>query len=79
MDTVKIYTTPTCPWCKKAKVWLKEKKIKFTEYDVTKDEKARERMIRKSGQSGIPVIEIGDQIIVGYDPKSIEKALKKIR
>ena len=77
MAEAKIYTSPTCPWCKKAKEWMKGKKIKFTEYDVTKNEKAKERMIHKSGQSGIPVIEIGDQIIVGYDPKSIEKALKK--
>lgn len=77
MAAVKIYTTPTCPWCKKTKEWMKEKKIPFTEYNVVTDEKARKRMIEKSGQMGVPVLEVGDHIIVGFDPKAIEKALKK--
>lgn len=77
MAAVKIYTTPACPWCKKTKEWMKEKKIKYTEYNVVENKKARERMIEKSGQMGVPVLEIGDKIIVGYDPKGIEKALKK--
>ena len=77
MTTVKIYTTPTCPWCHKAKEWMKEKKIKYTEYNVSKDEKARKRMIQQSSQMGVPVLEIGKEIIVGFDPKAIEKALKK--
>lgn len=77
MVIVKIYTTPTCPWCKKTKEWMKEKKIKYAEYDVTENEKARKIMIEKSGQMGVPVLEIGDQIIVGYDPKALGKALKK--
>ena len=77
MVAVKIYTTPTCPWCHKTKEWMKEKKISFTEYNVAKDEKARKRMIEKSGHMGVPVLEIGKEIIVGYDPKAIEKALKK--
>ena len=74
---VKIYTTPTCPWCHKTKEWMKEKKIKYTEYNVASDEKARKRMMEKSGQMGVPVLEIGSEIIVGFDPKGIEKALKK--
>ena len=45
MAAVKIYTTKTCPWCHKTKEWMKEKKIKYTEYDVAKDEKARKKMI----------------------------------
>jgi len=77
MITVKIYTTATCPWCHKTKEWMKEKKIKYTEYDVAKDEKARKKMIEISGQMGVPVLEIGKEVIVGYDPKAIEKALKK--
>lgn len=77
MTAVKIYTTSTCPWCKKAKDWMKKKKIKYTEYDVAKNGKARKRIIEKSGQMGVPIIEIGTEIIVGYDPKAIEKALKK--
>ena len=74
---VKIYTTPTCPWCHKTKEWMKEKKITYTEYNVASDEKARKRMIEKSGQMGVPVLEIGKEIIIGFDPKGIEKALKK--
>ena len=77
MAAVKIYTTPACPWCKKTKEWMKEKKIKYTEYNVVDNKKARERMIEKSGQMGVPVLEIGSQIIVGYDPNAIEKALKR--
>ena len=56
---------------------MKEKKIKYTEYNVAKDEKARKKMIEISGQMGVPVLEIGKEVIVGYDPKAIEKALKK--
>ncbi len=77
MAAVKIYTTKTCPWCHKTKEWMKEKKISFTEYDVGSDEKARKKMMELSGQMGVPVIEIGKEVIVGYDPKAIEKALKK--
>ena len=77
MAKVKIYTTPTCPWCKKTKEFLKSKKIKYTEVDVASDEKGRKKMIDKSGQMGVPVVEIGNNIIVGYDPEAIEKALKK--
>ncbi len=75
--TVKIYTTKTCPWCKKTKEFMKENKIKYEEFDVASDEKARKRMIEKSSQMGVPVLEIGNQIIVGFDPKAIQKALKK--
>ena len=77
MAAVKIYTTPTCPWCRKAKEWMKKKKIGFIEYDVASNAKARKMMVEKSGQNGVPVIEIGKQIIVGYEVKAIEKALKK--
>lgn len=77
MVSVKVYSTPTCPWCKKTKVFLKEKKIKFQEYDVSVDEKARNHMIDISGQMGVPIIEIGKRVIVGFNPEEILKALKK--
>jgi len=76
MITIKIFTTRTCPWCKKAKEYMKKEGIKFKELDVASDEKARDEMIRKSGQSGVPVLEIGDTIIVGFNPEEIKKALK---
>ena len=77
MSEVKVYSTPTCPWCKKVKEYLKEKKVKFTEFNVAKDEKSKEEMIERSGQMGVPVIIIDEKIIVGFDPEKIDKALKK--
>ena len=76
MVTVKVYSTPTCPYCKMAKEFLKENKVKFEDIDVSRDQKKANEMIEKSGQMGVPVIEIGDTIIVGYDRDSIKKALK---
>ncbi len=73
---IKIYTTPTCPWCKKTKEFLKENKIKFKEIDVASDKKAAKEMIEKSGQMGVPVIEIDKQLIVGFDEDKLKKALK---
>ena len=72
---VKVYSTPTCPWCKKVKEFLNEKKIKFTEVNVAEDDKAREEIIEKSGQMGVPVVEVNGKIIVGYNPDAIMEAL----
>jgi glutaredoxin 3 len=77
MATVKIYSTPTCPWCKKAKAYFKENDIKFTDVDVSSDEAAQKEMIDKSGQMGVPVIEINGKILVGFDQAKVEEALKK--
>lgn len=73
---VKIYSTPTCPYCQAAKEFLKEHKIKFEDIDVSKDPKAADEMVEKSGQMGVPVLEIGNQIIVGFDKEAIKKALR---
>lgn len=74
---VTIYTSPTCHYCKMAKEWLKSHKVSFTEIDVTADEEARDAMIEKSGEIGVPQIEIGNKIIVGFDKEELKKALKK--
>ncbi len=71
-----IYTTPTCPYCKMAKEFFSKKKIKYREINVATDKKAAQEMIKKSGQMGVPVIDINGTIIVGYDKHEIEKALK---
>jgi len=76
MVKVKVYSTPTCPWCHKAKEYFKSKKIAFQDFDVSSDEKARNEMVDKSGQMGVPVIIIGDKVIVGFDQGAIDKALK---
>ncbi len=72
---VKIYSTPTCPYCKQAKDFLKQNKIEFTDVDVSTNQKAANEMIEKSGQMGVPVIEINGDIIVGFDRPRIKKAL----
>jgi|TARA_Y100000310_G_scaffold345431_1_gene464952 glutaredoxin-like YruB-family protein len=73
--TVRVYSTSSCPWCKKLKEFLNEKNIKFENIDVGEDQKAAEEMVKKSGQMGVPVAEINGKIIVGFDKEAIEKAL----
>lgn len=76
MPSVKIYTTPTCPWCKRTKEFFKENGVKFQEVNVLADEKARTEMVERSGQMGVPVIDVDGQIIVGWDEDALKKALK---
>ena len=72
-----IYTAPTCTWCKKLKEWLKKKKISYQEHDVVESDDAREIMIDKSAQMSVPVIEMGGEIIVGFDEARLEEIVKK--
>jgi glutaredoxin 3 len=72
---VKIYSTKTCVYCKMTKDFFNKNNIKYEEIDVGADRKAAAEMIKKSGQMGVPVIEIGNQIIVGYNKESISKLL----
>jgi glutaredoxin-like YruB-family protein len=73
---VKIYTTNTCPFCHMAKDFLKENKIKFEEINLENNPKAVKEMIDKSGQTGVPVLDINGKIIVGFDVENIKKTLK---
>ncbi|MBI4262202.1 glutaredoxin family protein [Candidatus Uhrbacteria bacterium] len=75
MSNVLIYTTTTCPYCKMAKNYFKEKGIAYTEKDVTNDAATQEEMIKKTGQMAVPVIDIGGKTIVGFDREAIEKTL----
>ena len=70
-----VYSTPTCGYCKMVKAWLKEHKISFKDINVAEDEDARNEMIEKSGEIGVPQIEIGNKIIVGFDKEALEKEL----
>ena len=72
---VKVFTTLLCPFCYTLKEFLKEHNIEFEEIDASKDEKAREEMIKKSGALEAPVIEIDGQIVVGFDKEKIVKLL----
>jgi len=76
MAKVTVYSTPSCPWCHKAKDFLKENKIKFEDKNVADDDAARNEMVEKSGQMGVPVLDINGTVIVGFDQESIKKALK---
>ena len=73
---VTVYSTPTCPYCEMTKDFLKDNKIKFKSIDVSSDYSAAQNMVRKSGQTGVHVIEINKQIIVGFNKSSLKKALK---
>ena len=77
MANIKVYTTPTCPWCQKTKDFLKKSKLKYTEVNVASDKKALREMIKKSGQMGVPVMDIKGKIIIGFDPDAIKQALGK--
>ncbi len=72
---VKVYSTPTCPYCTMTKNYLKEKGIKFDEIDVSMNQEAADRMVNKSGQMGVPVVEINGEMIIGFDKEKIEKKL----
>ena len=73
----KIYTTQTCPFCTMAKEYLEKKGVEVKEVDVSLRHKDAEEMIKKSGQMKVPVIEIGSDIIVGFDIPKIDEVLKK--
>ncbi|MCL5017399.1 MAG: glutathione S-transferase N-terminal domain-containing protein [Patescibacteria group bacterium] len=72
---VKIYSTPTCFYCRKAKEFFVKNGVKYEDINVLTNMKAREEMVKKSNQLGVPVIEIGNEIIVGFDRVAIEQAL----
>lgn len=72
---IKIYSTPTCIYCKMAKEFFAKNSIKYEEHDVSQDTKARDEMIKKSNQMGVPVIDIDSHIVVGFDQRRIEELL----
>jgi glutaredoxin-like YruB-family protein len=73
---VRVYSTQTCPYCHMAKDFLRENKIEFEDIDVGADHEAAKEMIDKSGQMGVPVIDVNGEIIVGFDKDKLKKALK---
>ncbi|MFA5200301.1 MAG: glutaredoxin domain-containing protein [Candidatus Omnitrophota bacterium] len=75
VKSIKVYTTPTCPWCIRVKSFLRDNKINFQNFDVSSDQSAADEMVKKSGQMGVPVIDIDGQIIVGFDQERIKLAL----
>ncbi len=73
MPNIIIYSTPTCGYCQQAKQYLKSKNVAYTEVDVSVDRAKQEEMIKKSGQFGVPVIDVDGKIIVGYDKRKLDE------
>lgn len=71
-----VYSTPTCPFCMQLKAYLEEKEVDFEDIDVSSDQEKAQEMIKKSGQMGVPVLEVGDEVIVGFDKKKVDALLK---
>ena len=74
---IKVFSTPTCPYCHMAKDYLKAKNVAFTDIDVASDAQGLEEMRKVSGQMGVPVIVIDNQVIVGFNKPRIEALLSK--
>ncbi len=74
---ITVYTTPKCPWCTKVKKYLRDNRVPFKEYDVAKDQRRAEEMVRKSKQMGTPVIDVHGKVIVGFNQPEIDKALRR--
>ncbi|MDE1874832.1 MAG: NrdH-redoxin [Patescibacteria group bacterium] len=76
MKKVEIYSTPSCMYCGAAKDFFKKNNITYTEYNVATDQAKRSEMLEKSGQLGVPVIDVAGDIVVGYDEKLLRQLLE---
>ncbi len=74
---VVIYSTPTCPYCRRAKDYLAQKGIAYTDINVAADREKAKEMIQKSGQMGVPVIMVDDEIVVGFNQSKLDELLSK--
>ena len=75
MANVTVYSTPTCTYCQLAKQFFGENNVEYTEHDVSADNTKLQEMVEKSGQMGVPVIEIDDQVVVGFDEGRVKEML----
>ncbi|MFT5849851.1 MAG: glutaredoxin 3 [Patiriisocius sp.] len=73
--TVTIYSTPVCHFCQAAKEYFKDNNVEYTEIDVATDQEKRQEMIEMTGQMGVPVIRIGDDVVVGFDEAKVGELL----
>lgn len=74
---VEIYSTPTCHFCVMAKAYFKENEIEYTEYNVAEDSTKRQEMIEMTGQMGVPVIKVGNDVMVGFNEDKVKDMLGK--
>ncbi|MBM3251464.1 MAG: NrdH-redoxin [Candidatus Omnitrophica bacterium] len=75
MASVKVYSTPTCPYCIRAKAYLDEKDVQYENFDVSRDKAKLDEMIKLSGQMGVPVLDIDGNVVVGFDKERIDNLL----
>jgi glutaredoxin 3 len=73
---IAVYSTPSCSYCRMVKDWLKQRNVRFDDYNVAADQRRAEEMVRKSGQMGVPVTDINGKIIIGFNTAELERALK---
>lgn len=76
-EEIEVFTTPTCPYCTKIKEWLDNNGYAYTEHNVAEDKDQAKRMIKKTGQRGVPQTLVGDEAVVGFQPEKIEEALQE--
>lgn len=74
---VEIFTTPTCPYCKKLKQWMEQEGVDYVEHNVAEDREQAVRMMKKTGQQGVPQTFVGDQAVIGFQPQKIESLLEQ--
>ena len=70
-----VFTTPTCRYCNALKRYLRQHKIKFKDVDISRDERAARDVVRRTGQMGVPVVDIGGKIVIGFDRPKIDRLL----
>ena len=76
---VSVYTTPTCTYCTLVKNYFRERNVRFTEYDIARDQRKAEEMMHKCRQAGAPVIDFNGSIVVGFDRDRLERLIRKTR
>lgn len=72
---VKVYSTPTCPWCVKVKEFLKDNGIPYQDFNVAEDKAAREDIVSRSGQMGVPIIDINGELVIGFNQAQLKEKL----
>ncbi|MFB6208246.1 MAG: glutaredoxin family protein [Candidatus Nanohaloarchaea archaeon] len=77
MAEIKVFSTPTCPYCTKVKEWLDEEGYDYEEFNVAENKEKAKEMIQRTGQRGVPQTFVGDKEIIGFPPDKIEKAIEE--
>ena len=76
---ITVYSTPLCPWCKKAKEFLRRRQQKFIECDVSEENHCRDELLNKTNQLAVPVIEINGEILIGFNPEKLLELIAKYK